>query len=76
MFLYVIFKFHYFFRDEEIHSEILRVVKIWEKRRVYDHCYLADLTGLLTTQNQKLKLVDPVQSCQVRIVLKYSIIII
>jgi len=73
--LYFNFNFN-FFRDEEILSKISRVIKIWKERHVYNHSYLADLTGLLSTQNQKLKLADPVQGCQVRTVLKYSIIII
>lgn len=34
---------------------------------MYDDSYLADLTGLLTTPIQKLKLADPVQEFQVRI---------
>jgi hypothetical protein len=44
-----------------------RIIKIWEERGVYDDSYLADLTGLLTTPIQKLKLADPVQEFQVRI---------
>ncbi|XP_026821927.1 regulation of nuclear pre-mRNA domain-containing protein 2 isoform X3 [Rhopalosiphum maidis] len=52
-------------RDEKIQSKILRIIKIWEERGVYDDSYLADLTGLLTTPIQKLKLADPVQEFQI-----------
>lgn len=52
-------------RDEKIQSKISRIIKIWEERGVYDDSYLADLTGLLTTPIQKLKLADPVQEFQI-----------
>lgn len=55
----------FYFRDEKIQSKISRIIKIWEERAVYDDSYLADLTGLLTTPIQKLKLADPVQEFQV-----------
>ncbi|KAL4153303.1 hypothetical protein QTP88_001154 [Uroleucon formosanum] len=51
-------------RGEEIHSKISRVIKIWKDRGVYDDSYLDDLTGLLITPNQKLKLADPVRGIQ------------
>lgn len=75
MFPQFIFYFHYVFRDEKIQSKISRIIKIWEERGVYDDSYLADLTGLLTTPIQKLKLADPVQEFQVSTFLKYSIIL-
>ncbi|XP_025412490.1 uncharacterized protein LOC112684960 isoform X2 [Sipha flava] len=52
-------------RDEKIQSKMSRIIKIWEERGVYDDSYLADLTGLLTTPIQKLKLADPVQEFQI-----------
>ncbi|XP_050520069.1 uncharacterized protein LOC126893693 isoform X2 [Daktulosphaira vitifoliae] len=52
-------------RDEKIQGKILRIIKIWKERGVYDDSYLADLTGLLTTPIQKLKLADPVQEFQI-----------
>lgn len=58
--------FLFLFRDEKIQSKISRIIKIWEERTVYDDSYLADLTGLLTTPIQKLKLNDPVQEFQVK----------
>lgn len=58
---------YYIFRDEKIQGKISRIIKIWEERAVYDDNYLGDLTGLLTTPIQKLKLADPVQEFQVRI---------
>lgn len=64
--------FSLFFRDEKIQSKILRIIKIWEERGIYDDSYLADLTGLLTTPIQKLKLADPVQEFQVSTYFKYS----
>jgi len=71
MFLYVIFLILIliFFRDEKILSKILRIIKIWRERHVYNHSYLADLTGLLSTKNHEFKFADPVQGCQVRTVL-------
>lgn len=57
----------FIFRDEKIQSKISRIIKIWEERVVYDDNYLSDLTGLLTTPIQKLKLADPVQDFQVSI---------
>lgn len=60
----------YIFRDDKIQAKISRIIKIWEERTVYDDSYLTDLTGLLTTPIQKLKLSDPVQEFQVNINLK------
>lgn len=67
MYLHILlyFLFIFYFRDEKIQSKISRIIKIWEERVVYDDSYLADLTGLLTTPIQKLKLADPVQEFQV-----------
>lgn len=70
---FVIFLFH-FFRDEKIQSKISRIINIWEERAVYDDSYLGDLTGLLTTPIQKLKLNDPVQEFQVKSYLYYILI--
>ncbi|XP_050442721.1 uncharacterized protein LOC126846907 isoform X2 [Adelges cooleyi] len=53
-------------RDEKIQKKITRIINIWKERGVYDDTYLADLTGLLTTPIQKLKLADPVQEFQIQ----------
>ncbi|XP_029348655.1 regulation of nuclear pre-mRNA domain-containing protein 2-like isoform X2 [Acyrthosiphon pisum] len=50
----------------KIRFQIAKIIKIWEKYGIYDNSYLADLTNMLTTQNPKLKLADPVQEFQVQ----------
>lgn len=65
IYIYFIFLFDYFFRDEKVQSKISRIIRIWNKLGVYDDNYLADLISLLTITNQTFKSADPVQEFQV-----------
>ncbi|XP_038218147.1 uncharacterized protein LOC119836762 isoform X4 [Zerene cesonia] len=62
-------------RDEKVRPKILRILKIWEQRSVYDDEFLSDLTGLLVAgavkktdddlDFQPQQLVNKIKQCSV-----------
>ncbi|XKL59875.1 hypothetical protein PGB90_000891 [Kerria lacca] len=40
-------------RDDKVKHKILRLLKIWDERNIYDETFLADLSGLLTAHTKK-----------------------
>lgn len=41
------------FREEKVKHRILRIFKIWDERGIYDEAFIADLSGLLSTNTKK-----------------------